>query len=96
MSLAALSLAAFRELEVGDNIYVKHEGPVGQRSLAALARDGGIKISWKEYRVHVLKWLEAMGIDGPGLLGSATMKGLMKEKEKSNGPGAHNPAASGS
>lgn len=80
MSLASLSIAALRDLEEAEDTLIKHTGPVGQRSLAALGRDGGLKIGWREYRVHVLKWMEAMGANGIGKLGSATMKGLMGEK----------------
>lgn len=91
-ALAAVSIAALKELEEqgeeeeeeekegkkGQEMVVRrrHAGPVTQRSLGALAREGGVKISWKEYRVLVLKWLEAVGVGGIGDLGRATMRGL--------------------
>ena len=60
---------------------VKHEGPITPRSLALLARDGGVKISWKEYRVLILRWLESMGVNGLSELAKATMKGLGLDSE---------------
>ena len=37
---------------------------------------GGVKMGWKEYRVLVLRRLEALGVGGVGELGRVTMKGL--------------------
>ena len=81
--LCALSIAAFRELEdgAGENeegsVRMRHAGPIGQRSLAALAANGGITVGWAEYRLEVLKWLGQMGVDGIGQLMFCTMKHLM-------------------
>lgn len=55
-----------------------HAGPVTQRSLIVLEKGGGMTMSWKEYRVFVMNWLEAYGIDGIKQLMFATMKDLMK------------------
>lgn len=80
--LAGLSEIAFCEvenaaLEKGEKVAVRHKGPVSQKSLAQLGRRGGVEIGWKEYRVAVLRWLGAVGVDGFGELGVATMRGLM-------------------
>ena len=81
-SLSVLSKAAFAELERKADI--QHAGPVNSRSLAGLAREGGVRVGWREYRVHVLKWLEAMGVNGIGNLGRATMRGLMGGESKAS------------
>jgi len=82
LSLVALSIAAFRDLEenaVMDNgmVRTRHIGPITQRSLEALAMDGGIKVSWADYRLEVLRWLGARGVGGIWDLMSCTMKQLM-------------------
>ncbi|MCJ1483484.1 hypothetical protein MMC06_003651 [Schaereria dolodes] len=82
-AICALSIAAFRDLEdkseEGEegSVQMRHAGPVGQRSLAALAADGGITVGWAEYRLEVLKWLGEIGVDGIGQLMFCTMKHLM-------------------
>ena len=76
-ALATLSIAAFRQYEEEKDAEVTHTGPVGQKSLAVLGKEGGVKLNWREYRVLVLRWLEDMGVGGIGDLGRATMKGLM-------------------
>lgn len=54
---AALSIAAFREVEGAaeenqpGSVAVRHAGPVSQKSLMQLGREGGVKMGWKEYRV---------------------------------------------
>ena len=81
--LAALSIACFREMEDQaeeerpGSVRVRHEGPVTQKSLVQLGREGGLRIDWKEYRVAVLRWLEGMGVKGVRELGGAAMKGLL-------------------
>lgn len=62
-------------------VVMRHEGPITQKSLAQLARDGGVKVDWRAYRVAVLKWLEGMGVGGLRELGEATMKGLMNGQD---------------
>ncbi|MCJ1400652.1 hypothetical protein MMC11_003860 [Xylographa trunciseda] len=81
-SLSALSTAAFRDLEENATmnarvVRTRHIGPVTQRSLEALAMDGGVKISWPDYRLEVLRWLSDRGVGGIGDLMSCTMKQLM-------------------
>jgi len=78
-SLARAALDAFEaeaETEVGETL-PRHAGPVTQQSLVLIRNEGGITMSWKEYRLGVLTWLEARGIDGIKKLMFATMKDLM-------------------
>ena len=70
-------MTVFRELEDAAGVEIRHAGPLSQRSLAVLGKEGGMRLGWREYRVHVLQWLEEMGVGGIGNLGRATMKGLM-------------------
>jgi centromere protein I len=69
VALSSLSLKAFQDLEdavsVNDARNVqRHVGPVTQHSLTTLGREGGITVSWKEYRLEVLDWLESRGLSG--------------------------------
>ncbi|MCJ1393038.1 hypothetical protein MMC18_005910 [Xylographa bjoerkii] len=82
LSLSALSIAAFRDLEGKARVdagvaRTRHLGPVTQRSLEALTMDGGIKVGWADYRLEVLRWLGERGVAGIGDLMSCTMKQLM-------------------
>lgn len=79
--LAALSISALRGLEdraeaLGEELHVRHAGPATQRSLVVLGNEGGLDVSWKQYRVEVLDWLDARGISGIKKLMYATMKNL--------------------
>ena len=82
-ALAALSIAALREIEdhaveeQGDEITERHAGPVTQRSLAILGQNGGIRLGWSDYRLEVLQWLAARGVEGVKELMFRTMKLLM-------------------
>lgn len=70
--LASLSAAAWRELEE-EEVKIKgydrgsvnwHKGPVTQRSLEVLKRNGGVEVEWEAYRVRMLKWCEERGLGG--------------------------------
>ncbi|MCJ1351128.1 MAG: hypothetical protein MMC33_001110 [Icmadophila ericetorum] len=83
---SAISIAAFRELEdkavegfTEPGIDTRHAGPVTQRSLSALAAEGGLTIGWVDYRLEVLKWLGERGVSGVGELMFCTMKHLMSQ-----------------
>jgi centromere protein I len=72
---------AFREMEreaAGEDLDVWHSGPVGQRSLVILANEGGVNVSWKEYRIKVLQWLSERGLGGLEEFLFATIKDLSK------------------
>jgi centromere protein I len=79
--LSALSIALFRALEdeaeaAGSALSEKQAGPVTQRSLALLDKEGGLAISWKQYRVDVLRWLDERGLGGVKALMYSTMVNL--------------------
>ncbi|KAF2182814.1 Mis6-domain-containing protein [Zopfia rhizophila CBS 207.26] len=82
--LASMSAAAWRSLEEAEiqkegydpNAVNRHKGPVGQRSLVVLAKNGGVDLSWKQYRVYVLNWMNERGYGGIKDLMFATMTGL--------------------
>lgn len=68
------------EESTGVAVSVRHAGPVTQRSLGLLGGNGGVRISWAEYRLEVLKWLGDRGVGGVGELMFCTMKHLMNGK----------------
>ncbi|KAJ5570201.1 Centromere protein Cenp-I [Penicillium hispanicum] len=53
--------------------------PVTQKALQALEKEGGAKITWQDYRINMLDWLDAIGSRGTGDLMRSTMKALRKE-----------------
>lgn len=79
-----LSAAAFAEfedqnLDQDQEQSVRMRKPVTQKALHALEKDGGVKISWQDYRVWMLDWLDGVGSLGTGNLMRSTMKALRKE-----------------
>ncbi|OOQ90254.1 Mis6 domain protein [Penicillium brasilianum] len=81
-AFANLSAACFAEIEESQNTAEhrpKLRKPVTQKALQALEKDGGAKITWQEYRVNMLDWLEAVGSRGTCDLMRSTMKALRKE-----------------
>ncbi|KAJ6092255.1 hypothetical protein N7467_004224 [Penicillium canescens] len=77
-----LSAACFADVEedqdaTGDR--PKLGKPATHKALVALEKDGGAKMTWQEYRVHMLDWLDALGCRGTGILMRSTMKALRKE-----------------
>jgi centromere protein I len=84
-TLGSLATAYLRELEelemeqgTGD-LDTRHAGPVSKASLTALARNGGVSLSWNEYRQGVLSHLEQQGMGGVGRLMHNTMTTLMNK-----------------
>lgn len=80
-AISSMSLKAFQELEEraeteADRELPRHVGPVSQRSLVALGKEGGLNVSWKEYRLRVLDWLEKRGMSGIKELMYVTVKDL--------------------
>ena len=56
---------------------VRHPSqPVTQTSLALLAEKGGVRLSWGEFRVRVLRYLNRRGVTGVGNLVRSVMKGV--------------------
>ncbi|KAJ5504879.1 hypothetical protein N7463_007753 [Penicillium fimorum] len=77
-----LSAACFADLEEDQQVAdhrPKLRKPVTQKVLQALEKDGGAKITWQEYRVHMLDWMDVIGCRGTGILMRSTMKALRKE-----------------
>ncbi|KAK6610624.1 hypothetical protein H4I96_02222 [Botrytis cinerea] len=80
-----LAITYVRELEdqAEDKIDVRHAGPVTQISLKKLKDDGGLSVSWQDYRLAVLSYLERKGFPGAGELMYNTMKHLMAARQNS-------------
>jgi len=81
--LSSISKSAFSAFEDAverehDDAITHYAGPVTQRSLITLGNQGGLEMSWKDYRILVLNWLEMKGSAGIKELMYATMKDLMK------------------
>lgn len=85
VALCNLSAACFADVEEENGITEAAEGkprlrkPVTQKALSMLEKGGGVKISWQEYRVRMLDWLDTAGNQGIGDLMRSTMKALRKE-----------------
>jgi len=65
--LAQFSAECFRMLEnVNDSEMnrIRHAGPVTQKSLQLLATNGGLKITYSDFRVAVLRALGGKGLGG--------------------------------
>lgn len=73
---SAKCVQGLEDEKFGDGQGVRLEAPATQRALAALERKGGLGISWQDYRVEMLKWLEERGVNGIGELMRGTMKDL--------------------
>jgi centromere protein I len=67
-----------------DTIDIRHAGPVTQGSLKQLEMDGGLILSWADYRLGVLRYLENNKVAGVGELMYNTMKHLMTAREKTS------------
>ncbi|KAI9646770.1 hypothetical protein NHQ30_004769 [Ciborinia camelliae] len=82
-TLCHLAITYVRGLEdqAEDEIDVRHAGPVTQVSLKKLENDGGLSISWQDYRLGVLRYLEDKGFPGVGELMYNTMKHLMVARQ---------------
>ncbi|KAI1633685.1 Mis6-domain-containing protein [Biscogniauxia mediterranea] len=84
LSLSAISY--FRDLEDNElergseELGARHAGPITRASLNSLASKGGLKISWDDYRLGVLDYLEKRGMPGVGELMNNTMTNLMRRK----------------
>ncbi|KAI9934052.1 hypothetical protein MW887_005125 [Aspergillus wentii] len=81
-ALCNISAACFSDIEEENKItegQPKLRRPVTQKALNALEKEGGVKMTWHEYRVRMLDWLEAADSRGIGELMRSTMKALRKE-----------------
>ncbi|ESZ92293.1 Mis6 domain-containing protein [Sclerotinia borealis F-4128] len=82
-ALCHVAITYVRELEdqAEDGIVVRHAGPVTQISLKKLENDGGLSISWQDYRLGILRYLEGKGFLGVGELMYNTVKHLMAARQ---------------
>jgi centromere protein I len=82
VALCNMSAGCFVDIEEENNITEgkpRLRKPATQKALSALEKDGGVKLTWQEYRVRMLDWLDATGSRGIGNLMRSTMKALRKE-----------------
>jgi centromere protein I len=83
--LALQSITYLRELEDKADeergLSARHAGPVTQKSLLQLGRDGGVEMAWAAYRLGVLRYLEDAGVGGVSELMYNTMRHLMAQRE---------------
>lgn len=63
-SISRLREIEDREMEADETLETRHAGPVTDESLAKLRTSGGVKLSWKEYRLNVLEALSVKGLTG--------------------------------
>lgn len=85
VALASHSAACFATFEERNYTSRLHQNiqmlrtPVTQKTLTSLEQEGGMKMTWQEYRVRMLDWFDALGSDGIGNLMRRTMKILRNE-----------------
>ncbi|KAH6840854.1 Mis6-domain-containing protein [Chaetomium sp. MPI-CAGE-AT-0009] len=85
--LCLLSASYVRQLEEDEmeDLHARHAGPVTQRSLGRLAKRGGLDLSWQDYRVGVLSYLETKGFPGIAELIRSTMKNVTRVEGAATG-----------
>ncbi|KAI7854463.1 Mis6-domain-containing protein [Circinella umbellata] len=84
-SLTGFSERFLQEKENEANVKIRHEGPVTAQSLKQLSDDGGISISFMDYRVGLLDDLKKKGFHGVYNLLYDCMSSLIeRKKEHSN------------
>ncbi len=81
-TICLLAIEYVRELEdaAAEEIVKRHAGPVFDKTLKQLDRDGGLRLQFADYRLGVLRYMENKGVDGVGELMYNTMKNLMPSK----------------
>ncbi|KAL2815977.1 Mis6-domain-containing protein [Aspergillus granulosus] len=81
-ALSNMSASCFADIE-GESSLAEDKPrlrkPVTQKALNALEKDGGIQMTWQDYRVRMLDWMDAQGSNGIAGLMRTTMKALRKE-----------------
>ncbi len=81
-TLCLQSITYLRQLEDAETetaeggIRKRHAGPVTQNSLTRLANEGGLSLSWADYRTGILGHLEGCGLAGAPELMYNTMRNL--------------------
>ncbi|RCI08824.1 hypothetical protein L249_4840 [Ophiocordyceps polyrhachis-furcata BCC 54312] len=82
--MCLVSIRRVRELEDAapdGSLRTRHAGPVTQGSLTKLTAAGGVKLSWQEYRIDVLRSLSGQGLPGVTELLKNTMTVLKNSME---------------
>ncbi|KAI9256561.1 Mis6-domain-containing protein [Phascolomyces articulosus] len=79
--LAGFSERFIQEKENEANLQVRHEGPVTAQSLQTLSDNGGISISYVDYRVELLDHLQSLGFQGLYDLLYDCMSSLIERKQ---------------
>ncbi|KAH9909767.1 Mis6-domain-containing protein [Xylariomycetidae sp. FL2044] len=80
------AISYMRELEDAelerdtDEIDTRHAGPVTRASLKALDGNGGLKLTWDDYRLGLLDYFERRGLPGVAQLMNNTMTTLMRRR----------------
>ena len=87
-SILALRALEDEALAAGSDLATRHPGPATQRSLARLADEGGLGLSWQDYRIAVLRRLEEEGLAGVPELMRNTMKIFRGPPRNGDGGGA--------
>ncbi|KAL3458684.1 Mis6-domain-containing protein [Aspergillus heterothallicus] len=81
-ALSNMSASCFADIEKENNLAddkPRLRKPVTQKALSALEKDGEIQMTWQDYRVRMLEWMDANGSSGIGALMRTTMKALRKD-----------------
>ncbi|KAL4927472.1 Mis6 domain protein [Aspergillus undulatus] len=81
-ALCNMSSSCFADIERENGVredQPKLRKPVTQKALSALEKDGGIQMTWQDFRVRMLDWMDATGGNGVSNLMRTTMKALRKE-----------------
>lgn len=78
-NFSAASFADFEDENDPNESRPRLRKPVTQKALNSLEKEGGVKITWQDYRVRMLDWLDGIGSHGIPSLMRSTMKALRKE-----------------
>ncbi|KAL1970294.1 hypothetical protein VTN77DRAFT_5454 [Rasamsonia byssochlamydoides] len=76
---SAACFADFEDKHLTEEGQARMKRPVTQKALTALEKEGGVKVSWQEYRLKMLDWFDDRGSQGISKLMRSTMKALRKE-----------------
>ncbi|KAL4967363.1 Mis6 domain protein [Aspergillus stella-maris] len=81
-ALCNMSASCFADVERENDVkddQPRLRKPVTQKALSALEKDGGIQMTWQDFRVRMLDWMDSTGGNGVSNLMRTTMKALRKE-----------------
>ncbi|KAL4954969.1 Mis6-domain-containing protein [Aspergillus filifer] len=81
-ALCNMSASCFADIERENDVrddQPRLRKPVTQKALSALEKDGGFQMTWQDFRVRMLDWMDSAGGNGVSNLMRTTMKALRKE-----------------